>query len=580
MEIHGQEEKRAKNVIWNASEDYTFRSEFEVFDDRGAADLYWNFIIGAVHKYYNYGQLAEFFNQVKQDPNYNFYEELAWIGLENCAYEKGKQDRLVLENLRLRASERVLQNEYPESVYFLIDELKKAHFQRVLGIEPQMREQVAVILEKLEFDASLTTDEIIQRLQLIITEHFPLTIPSKKKSFFNLASLIRINIHLRGKEFIKRFRNPFAGVSFINFFSNVSPESGSKQDTSENLATHLKKASVWQTLRKYRENKLRGTIQNRFGISFLTETQTRTLEQILCTGNHKECHLHFTRGDFDPKIESEHKKIVFDQKEKNQKHFKLNFARINNSINQLTHIIRNTMLVQFEPSTYRAETGQMMAGRVWRSLHLNDSCIFLKTTRDDIGSLSVDILLDASGSQMYRQEILSSEGYIIAESLKRCHIPVRVFSFCTNSDFTVLNLYRDYDEDNKNDRILAYHASGCNRDGLALRTAVHMMIKTHYDHKILIVLSDGKPFDPHGITTGSSDPDLNFYSDKVGVNDAAFEVRKGRQNGISILCVFTGLDEDLPAAKKIYGNDLVTIKSPEKFADIVGVLLKNELRNL
>ncbi len=580
METHSQEKKRADNIIWNASKDYTFRPEFEVFDDRGEADLYWNFIIGAVHKYYDYRQLAEFFNYLKQDSDHPFYEELAWIGLENCAYEKARLDRPVLENLRRRASERVLHKEYPESFYFLIDELKKAHFQRALGMEPQMSEQVAAILDKLEFDASLTTEEIIQRLHLIIAEHFPLNIASKKKSFFKPVSLLRINLHFRDKKFVKLFRRPFTDVSLISFFSNKPKESESKQDAKGNAVTYLKKTGVWRKVQAQTENRLRETIQSRYGASLLTETQTRVLEHLLCTGNHKDCHLHITRGDFDPKNESEYKKIVSKQKEKNLKHFKQNFARNNNSINQLTNIIKNTMLIQFEPSTYQAQTGLMMAGRVWKSLYLDDNNVFLKTTRDDIGNISVDILLDASGSQINRQEIVSSEGYIIAESLKRCHIPVRVFSFCTNSSFTILNLLRDYEEENKNERIFNYHASGCNRDGLALRTALHMMVKTRYDHKILIVLSDGKPIDPYGISAGGSDPDLNFYSDRVGVNDAAFEVRKGRQNGMSILCVFTGQEEDLPAAKKIYGNDLVCIKSPEKFADIVGILLKNELRNL
>lgn len=580
MEIHSQEKKRAQNVIWNASEDYTFQSVFEVFDDCGEADLYWNFIIGAVHKYYDYNRLAAFFNDIKQDSDHPFYEELAWIGLENCAFEKAKYDRPILESLRRKASERVLRKEYPESFYYLIDELKRAHFQRVLGMEPQMREQVASILNELEFDASLSTEEIIQGLQHIIAENFPLNIAVKKKSFFKLVSLLRINLHLKDKGFGKLLRNPFTHVPLINFFSNVSKDTGANRDSSENPMVHLRKNGVWRNFKEQRENKQREMIQNRYGVSTLTETQTRMLEQAVCTGNHKDCHLHFTRGEFDPKIENVQRKGVLKQREKNQTHFKQHLARNNNCINQLTNIIKNTLLVQFEPSTYWAQTGEMMAGQVWRSLYLDDSNVFLKTTRDDIGTLSVDILLDASGSQIDRQEVVASEGYIIAESLKRCHIPVKVFSFCTNSNYTVINLFRDYDEESKNDRIFSFHASGCNRDGLALRTALHMMSKTYYDHKILIVLSDGKPIDPHGIATGGADPDLNFYSDKVGVNDAAFEVRKGRQSGMSILCVFTGQDEELPAAKKIYGNDLVCIKSPEKFADIVGVLLKNELRSL
>lgn len=40
---------------------------------------------------------------------------------------------------------------------------------------------------------------------------------------------------------------------------------------------------------------------------------------------------------------------------------------------------------------------------------------------------------------------------MIAESLTRCGIPTRVYSFCTLNGCTVLRLYRDYEETNKNE---------------------------------------------------------------------------------------------------------------------------------
>jgi len=60
------------------------------------------------------------------------------------------------------------------------------------------------------------------------------------------------------------------------------------------------------------------------------------------------------------------------------------------------------------------------------------------------------------------------------------------------------------------------------------------------------------------------------YTDTVGVNDTAMEVRKGKQKGVTILCVFTGEDEDIPAAKKIYGRSMAHINHLNRFADIVG----------
>ena len=46
---------------------------------------------------------------------------------------------------------------------------------------------------------------------------------------------------------------------------------------------------------------------------------------------------------------------------------------------------------------------------------------------------------------------------------------MRVTSFCSLSGYTVLTRYRDYQEQDRNERIFRYFTTGCNRDGLAIR---------------------------------------------------------------------------------------------------------------
>ena len=238
------------------------------------------------------------------------------------------------------------------------------------------------------------------------------------------------------------------------------------------------------------------------------------------------------------------------------------------------------MLLDFQFYSDISKAGKMDSGRIWRYRAVEDKHVFLKRGSAEVGGLTVDILLDASASQINRQETISTQAYIIAESLTNCGIPVRVYSFCTKMQFTVITLFRNYDETNNNQKIFNYIATGCNRDGLAIKTAVRMIEETDDEHKLLIVLSDAKPLDTQIINDDSRLLAEHDYTDTPAVLDTAVEVRKGRNQGISVLCVFTGLDEDLPAARKIYGNNFVRIKSPDRFADMVGLLIQNELKNL
>lgn len=95
---------------------------------------------------------------------------------------------------------------------------------------------------------------------------------------------------------------------------------------------------------------------------------------------------------------------------------------------------------------------------------------------------------------------------------------------------------------------------------------------------VLNILSDGVPNDTQGIAGGRFNQIHYEYIDAPGVNDTAFEVRKGLREGVSILCVYTGLDEDVADAKKIYGHNLARIKSQERFTDMVGIMIQNELK--
>lgn len=84
----------------------------------------------------------------------------------------------------------------------------------------------------------------------------------------------------------------------------------------------------------------------------------------------------------------------------------------------------------------------------------------------------------------------------------------RVMSFCTFWDYTILQLFRDYEDDRKeNSHIFDYMTSANNRDGLAIRAVGTQLSKRGETHKVLIVLSDGKPYDVVANRPGNKNPE-------------------------------------------------------------------------
>ena len=146
------------------------------------------------------------------------------------------------------------------------------------------------------------------------------------------------------------------------------------------------------------------------------------------------------------------------------------------------------------------------------------------------------------------------------------------------SGFTILRLFNDYSSAGDNSSIFDYYTEGCNRDGLAIRAAGNLMSHTTYEHKMLIILSDVKPLDIAKIRKDDRDVGVSYDSIRA-LTDTAHEVRRLRADGISVICLFTGEDEDLPSAKMVYGQDFVRIRDFSTFADTVGKLIIDQMKN-
>lgn len=566
-EVSEVQRKRALNQIWNSARSHSFSPDFKAYDSDGRADIYWNSIIGAVRYQYDYSQIETVFRSFEQYEDSDIYESLFWLGLENSVYGREEGDRPALKGLRRSYAEAFLrQYETKESNRFY-ECMATGHFQRVLGLDPVMNVYERKLLDELEFSPAMTTEEIVERTRELFMRWFQIRTEERKKEKRHSPPAVFARQKGKGKTRYRKF-----GIGFADHPDNIYGGSsvGEKREEDE-LKTKLTAAE------------LREFMTGKYGKPIFTPRELAEIERKLCTGNHLGCSLHFTKGE-------EYKEVIFNgfealqkqkearQIEKNRQYYRDNLARNNTVIAKLTSEVQNSVLMHLQPVEVKSGTGRLCGGKAWRALKLDDDKIFTRNEQDDIGNLSVDILLDASTSQKYRQETVSSQGYLIAESLTRCGIPCRVMSFCSMTGYTILRIFRDYNERLNNSRIFEYVSNGCNRDGLAIRAAHHLMEQSGYEHRILIILSDVKPNDVMKIR--SSGDELIAYEQNAGLVDTALEVRRARADGIAVVCVFTGEDEDVPSAKMVYGRDFARIQSLDKLADTVGLLIRNQIKNI
>lgn len=573
-------QRRAANQIWGAAACYDFEPMFlAVHSQENVPDFYMNLVIGLAYKYFGEKTLTDLFMQWQGDTRQQMLDDLTWIFIEQMVYSLESPVRPALTELRKNYAETFFAGDYKlsrqewMSKNQLVYAIQSARWSHVLGRKTPL----------------LTTWE--RKLFLALTPEKAL---SQDELTETLVNIFRKFLLYDGKKHIRKpLRLHFTGMA-ARLLTRIMPAQlaktdrvvvmrSSQADGSQNGIMQSKSTS--HMFLKKEEND-RTYIENCFGRSLYSYQELARIEKELCRGNHTGCHLWFTDGKYIPgeKISAEKRYLREQaqlQMERNRRYYYKNQKLHKSIIAQLSAQIRNCMLVHQQPDVLPGRSGRLDTARVWRTEYDMDDRVFHANVEEKNSMFTVDLLLDASASRLRYQEMLSAQGMILAESLRECHIPVRVSEFCSVRGYTVLRILKFFEE-KKSDSVFRYFATGWNRDGLAMR-AMEELLETHpgpADRHLLILLTDAEPNDSFRIQMSKELPFGKDYGEEAAVLDTASEVRVLRRKGICVSAVFMGTDAEASNAEKIYGKEYTRIREIGQLSRAAGQLIQNEIRKI
>ena len=343
-----------------------------------------------------------------------------------------------------------------------------------------------------------------------------------------------------------------------------SPENEEVPESSENINP--------QAVRRIREY-----VELNYGKSYLSESEQARVNRKFCTGIHKNCILYLTDGILqNPVIKNNQYRFSQLQFEKNKAYYGNNHWIIKRNISVLAESLKRAFIIRKDDFVSRSDAGQLVPERLWKIGRTDDDKLFNRKKRSEDSEFVIDVLIDSSGSQAGRQAQVAAQGYIISEALSQAGIPHRVTGYCAFWGYTVLQRFRDYEDPREtNERIFQFRAYANNRDGLALKTVCSSLMERPEKNKILIVLSDGKPCDMSIQRPGTRQPKI--YDGEGAVKDTAYEVRRARNQGIFVIGIFVGNEEELSVEKRIYGKDFAYIRNISNFSRMVGTFLRRQI---
>lgn len=320
-------------------------------------------------------------------------------------------------------------------------------------------------------------------------------------------------------------------------------------------------------------------VELNFGKTYLSELEEKRINQLMCRDIHSDCSLYFTEGILKSPVKRNYQyEYAKRLKNKNIWLYHDKHRIVKRNIALLTEMLKKSLVIKSENQEILSDRGMIVPSRLWRLGRSSDAQVFRRELKGDSSDFVVDVLIDASGSQMSRQGEVALQAYIISEALSNAELPHRVMSYCTFWDYSILHRFREYDDPRSaNENIFNYVTSSNNRDGLAIRAAGYGLLNREEEKKILIILSDGRPYDVIVNRPNAKNPAP--YHGKYAITDTAAQIRKLRSQGVSVLGVFAGEEKDLATEKKIFGKDFAYIRNITGFSKIVGRYLTKQLED-
>lgn len=579
-------ENRIKNLIWTVSGDYTLdvKPDIESYHRSHAVGLYDGIKQGAFARYFDREALSLYLmKKIYLHGEEGPLMSLAQLCIEWSVAGRITKEREGIREIRKKALEDTLEMDFSRLAASEPGRLKLMLFKEYLnGSEPATNRMRMFMNQVLALSEAKETMDLIQTIDALYNA---MVDPNFEKRYGNLETVLAISLEeLAEFSWQDYLEEEALEESFSTYLEHLNenmtnldkmePSQEKEEEESEENTNQKKKILV---VDEEALSKMYSYVQRNYGIGYLSETEEKRRNLLLCRGIHSDCSLYFTEGVLKHAVLRNYQyEYAKKQRDKNRYEYYNNHRMVKNNIRQLSDMLKKALVMRDEIQEVISDRGRIVPSRLWRIGRSHDSRVFLKELNHDNSDFVVDVLIDASGSQRKRQAQVAMQAYILSEALSIANVPHRVMSFCTFWDYTILHRFREYEDDRSaNENIFEYMTSSNNRDGLAIKAAGYELLKREEEHKILIVLSDGRPYDVILNRPNARNPQP--YQGKYAISDTAFEVRKLRGKGVCVLGVFAGEEKDLPAEKKIFGKDFAYIRDVAGFSGIVGRYLLKQL---
>lgn len=404
-------QNRIRNLLWTVSGDYTLdmKPDVSLFLRSKAIALYDGVKQGAFARFYDKNLMGMYLvKKIYMGAEEGSLTTLAQLCIEEAIGEKICDERPGIVSLQKQACSDILDQEF---------EVLPAYGD-VLG-----RLRIAVLRDKLEdggykVEASLkkvrdkvygakNTEDTKSLIALIDSLYNEIIDKDFEKRFGNLERVMAVSL----EELTE-----FGWEDFLTEEMYEEALEAYVEQLTEHM-TDLEDSSVTKEMEEKRKVRQKITVlppevlekahtyvELNFGKTYLTEMEEKKINRKMCTGIHGDCSLYFTEGILKNPVKRNYQyEYAKRLKNKNVWLYHDKHRIVKRNISVLTELLKKSLVLRSETEEILSDRGTILPARLWRIGRSQEARVFKRELKADQGDFVVDVLIDASGSQMVRQ---------------------------------------------------------------------------------------------------------------------------------------------------------------------------------
>lgn len=570
-------ENRIRNLMWTVSGDYKLdvKVDVETYLQSKYIALYDGIKQGAFARYFDKEELGMYMvKKIFLNAQETALVSISQICIEEAIHEKLTNDRKGVENIRQQALSDTLDLEFEHMSHSNLGRVRIALLKEAIQGDYPTDRQTRGYLERIyQLRGCESTREIIEAIDYLYNR---LIDPYFEKNKGGLDKVLEVTVddllEFGWQDYLTEEMYADTLETYLEHITDKMTEThtATEEEREQQKQKYQKKVML---VDEEDLKKVHSYVELHYGKTYLSPVEEKRMNFRYCKGVHGDCSLYFTDGILKNPVKVNYQLKYAQRHKSNNLHvYHDKFRIVKRNIQELTETLKKSLVLRDEVLEVLADRGKIVPARLWRVGRTADTKLFTKEIKNSSMNLVVDVLIDGSGSQQSRQAQVAIQAFILSEALSNVNISHRVMSFCTFWNYTIMQKFRSYDDDRSaNKNIFDYTASSNNRDGLAIQAVSDALLEREEENKILIILSDGRPYDVILNRPNARNP--RHYEGKYAADDTSFEVRKLRNLGVAVLGVFAGEEKDLATEKKIFGKDFAYIRSIDNFSRVVGKYL-------